>query len=79
MMNSIRYTGDLEAVSLSRDQAETHLKILSEVIEMDIAKKKDIEEVKHELEKLEYRITLKVGVIVSVVIGTAFTVFKLTS
>ena len=51
MMNSIRYTRDLEAVGLSRDQAEVHLKILSEVIEMDIAKKKDIDEVKHEIEK----------------------------
>ena len=52
---------------------------MSEVIDMDIAKKKDIDDLKHEIEKFEYRFTIKMGVIVSVVVGTALTIFKLIS
>ena len=42
MIKALKYSKQLEAVGLSREQAEVHLEILTEVIEGEMATKADL-------------------------------------
>jgi hypothetical protein len=44
MINTLRYTKSLEAVGVSREQAEAHVLILAEVFENNVATKQDLKE-----------------------------------
>ncbi len=54
MINTLLYTKKLEAVGLTRDEAEAHVQILAEVIEVSLA-------TKHDLKELEYRLIIRLG------------------
>ena len=60
MKKAIQYTRQLEEVGLTRDQAETHIQILSSVAETELATKSDLQEMKSEMNlkfnKLEHKI-----------------------
>ena len=98
MFNALKYTKKLEEVGLTRDQAETHMLIMTELIETSFATKQDMKDVRVDLEsvrvsldnkisqverqfenkmiQLEYRLTIKLGTIVSVAIGVAVALTK---
>ncbi len=76
MFDAFRYSRELEAVGFSRDQAELQLRMITEIVEEDLATKQDLKileesilnkiEVKltHfeiKIEQLEYRLTIKLG------------------
>ena len=42
MINALKYTRSLEAVGFSREQAETHVQMISEIVEGDLATKQDL-------------------------------------
>lgn len=42
MINALRYTRKLEEVGFSRDQAETHVQIMTEIVEGDLVTKQDM-------------------------------------
>jgi hypothetical protein len=78
----------LERVGFTREQAETNVRIMTEVIETNLATKQDLKDLGVELDRkfvqfenkivqLEYRLTIK-GTIVSVAIGIAAAFIKLT-
>ena len=54
MFNTLKYARMLEEAGFSRDQAETSIRILVEIMEDKLATKQDIRE-------LESRLTLRVG------------------
>ena len=70
MFNTLKYAKILEEVGFSRDQAETSIKILVEIME-------DILELRHEMLQLESRMTIKMGgmMAASIAIITAVTKF----
>lgn len=70
--------GVLEEIGLSRAQAETHLKIISDVlgdevatradifnIEQNMATKKDLLKLEHKVDQIEHKITLKLGALMT--------------
>ncbi len=88
MFNTLKYAKKLESVGLSREQAEAHIQILSEVMEDTLATKQDVKDLRNELREsqqllsqemlqLEQRMTIKLGTIVSIAIGVAVALAKL--
>jgi hypothetical protein len=117
MNNALKYVKILESTGVSRQQAEAHIQMISEILEDDLATKQDIknleasarqdskavdnkldtsfqsleqrlknleikldtsvERLEHKLLQSEYRMTIKLGSIVTVVIAAATAVIKL--
>ena len=69
MFNTLKYAKKLEEVGMTRAQAETHVEIIAEVIEDQLATKDDMKQMKNELVQMEYRLTIKLGTIVTVSIA----------
>lgn len=88
MNNTLKYVKILESAGIAREQAEAHVQIITELTEGDLATKQDmknletkwdlsVERLEHKMLQLEYRLTIKLGTIVTVVIAAATTVIKL--
>lgn len=92
MFNSLKYAKILEDAGLPRNQAETHIQILSDVIGEDMATKDDIKGLEskidsdirrleskmvYEFQSLEYRITLKLGGLMAAFLATGLTAAKI--
>ncbi len=84
MFNAFKYTKQLEEAGFTRDQAEIQLQVISEIVEGDLATKQDlstsVERLEHEMQKLEYRLVIKlsgaVGAIVTLAIGVTAALTK---
>ena len=76
MFNTLMYAKKLEEVGVSRDQAEAHIQIIAEIVEGDLSTKQDIKDLKDELQKLEYRLIIKLGAVVTAVIATAVAILN---
>ncbi len=57
MFNALRYTKQLEQVGLTREQAETHIQIMTEVMESNLATKFDIRDTKSDINDLKNEIS----------------------
>jgi hypothetical protein len=73
MKNALQYSKRLESAGLSREQAEAHLEILSEVVEDEMATKTDLERLEQKMsagfQQMEYRLTIKLGAFMVVAVG----------
>lgn len=67
MFDTLKYSRILEAVGISREQAEAHIKIIAEIVEDDLATKQDLRE-------LEYRLVIKLSAILGTIITIAIAV-----
>jgi Holliday junction resolvasome RuvABC endonuclease subunit len=98
MNNALKYVKILEGTGITREQAEAHVQIISDILEGDLATKQDLknleikldtsidrldkkidsvaERVEHKILQSEYRSTIKLGSIVTVVIAAATAVIK---
>jgi hypothetical protein len=81
MFDSLRYAKQLEDAGFTRNQAETQIQIMTEIIYTTLATKQDLRDVrtelKSEIRESEYRLTIKLGTIVSIAIGAAVAIAKL--
>lgn len=106
MNNSLKYVRLLESSGVTREQAETHIQIITEFLEGDLVTKQDlkilenrvdlrfekvearfesldkkiestIERFEHKLLESEYRMTIKLGSIVTVVVAASTAIGKL--
>lgn len=84
MNNALKYVKILERTGISREQAETHVQIISEILEGDLVTKQDIknldikfETIEHKILQSEYRMTIKLGSIVTLAIAAAAALIKL--
>ena len=81
MNNILNYVRMLEWVGLTREQAETHIKILSEIMEDKLASKQDLilmeERINFRFEKLEAKMTIKLGAMLGATIAITATLQKL--
>lgn len=87
MNNTLKYVKILEGTGITREQAEAHVQMISEIVEGDLATKQDIknleakidslgERIEHKMLQLEYRSTIKLGSIVTIAIAAATAVMK---
>ena len=77
MFNTLKYARKLEEVGITREQAETHVQIIAEIVEGDLATKQDIKEIKDEMQMLEYRLMIKLSAVVVTAVTIATTVITL--
>jgi hypothetical protein len=99
MFNSLIYAKRLEKVGLTREQAETHVQMVAEIMETNLATKQDMKDlegrfhaftldienrferfatdIRNQMALQEYRLTIKLGTIVSLAVGIAVTLSKL--
>lgn len=80
MFNSLICVKKLEEAGVSREQAEAHVQIISELIEMNLATKQDLavlrSELRSDLAQLEQRLAIRMGSILSIGIGLAVALAK---
>ena len=88
MNNALKYVKILESAGITREQAEAHVQIISEILEDDLVTKQDLlnsenvlknsmERLEHKMLQMEYRMTIKLGSIVTVGIAAMTAVIKL--
>ncbi len=99
MNNALKYVKILEGTGITREQAEAHVQIISEILEGDLVTKQDLlnsetslktdfvrleanlynsgQQLEHKMLQMEYRMTIKLGSIVTVGIAAMTAVFKL--
>lgn len=65
MINTLRYSRTLEAAGISREQADAHIQILTELVEGDVATKQDLKELKHEMAQMEHRLIIRLSTIMA--------------
>lgn len=53
MFNSLKYAKKLEEVGLSREQAEAHIQIMTELIETNLSTKQDMKDLRQDMKDLE--------------------------
>lgn len=74
MFNTLKYSKALEATGVSREQAEAHVQMMAEIVEDELATKQDVKDLKNELQQLEYRLIIKMGVLVGTIVTLAIAV-----
>ena len=80
MFDTLKYSKILEAIGMSREQAEAQVQIIAEIVEDNLVCKNDLRiemlGLRSEMERLEHRLVLKLGAIVvtSVTVATAIAV-----
>lgn len=77
MFDTLKYSRALEATGVPREQAEVHVRIISEIVEGDLATKQDIKNLEHKLVELEYRLIVKLGALMATLIATAVAIQSL--
>ncbi len=85
MFNTLRYAKMLEEVGFSREQAETSIKILVEIMEDKLASKQDLEglevrlmsELRHSVTQLESKLTIRMGTMLAASIAILTAIQKL--
>lgn len=89
MFNSLRYTKKLEEVGFTRIQAEISIEILMEIMQENLVTKHDLLDLKnemnlkfidviHKLEKLESKMTIKLGAMLVTAIALMTAIQKLS-
>lgn len=61
MFNSLRCAKKLEEAGVPREQAEAHVLIISEILEMNLASKQDLEGVKHEIGRVKQELRQEIA------------------
>ena len=74
MFDTLKYSRTLEAVGVSRDQAEAHITIIAEIVEGELATRQDVIRLEHKLVELEYRLIIKLSTIIGAMITFAIAI-----
>lgn len=77
MFNTLRYAKMLEEVGFSRDQAETSVKILVDIMEDKLSTKEDIKDLRYELAQLKSDLTVRMGTMLATSIAVLTALQKL--
>lgn len=81
MFNTLKYAKMLEEVGFSREQAETSIKILVEIMEDKLASKADIIDLRNELSNqirlVESKLTVRMGTMLAASIAVLTAIQKL--
>lgn len=79
--DSLNYAKKLEAAGFTREQAEVQTQAIREVIEEQLATKRDLKDLETSLEgklrDFEYRLTIRLGAMIAAAVATVATLVKL--
>lgn len=79
--DSLSYAKKLEAAGFTREQAEVQTQAIREVIEDQLATKRDLKDLETSLEAklrdLEYRLTIRLGAMITAAVATIAALVKL--
>jgi hypothetical protein len=78
MFNTLKYAKMLEEVGFSREQSETSIKILVEIMEDKLSTKQDLKELQSSLSQLELRLTIRMGTMLAASIAILTAIQKLS-
>ena len=74
VFDALRSVEELQESGIPENQAKAQVRVFQRIIESDLATKRDIKDLQQEMRELEYRLTIKLGVMVvaatGVIIGT---------
>lgn len=77
MFNALRYTQELERVGFTKEQAEMTMNLIHQFAENGLATKEDILVLKHSIETLEHKMTIKMGTMLALAVGLLVALQKL--
>jgi hypothetical protein len=81
MFNTLKFAKMLEEVGFSREQAETSIKILVEIMEDKLASKQDLKELEtalqHSIAQVESKLTIRMGTMLAASIAILAAIQKL--
>jgi hypothetical protein len=69
LIDTLEYVKELRAAGVPELQAEAQAKALSRLATEELATKKDIEDLRRDLRELEYRLTIKMGVLTAAAVA----------
>ena len=74
VFDTLKSVEELQEAGIPEDQAKAQVRVFQRIIESDLATKRDIKELRQEMRELEYRLTIKTGVMLvastGVILGT---------
>lgn len=74
VFDTLKSVEELQEAGIPENQAKAQVRVFQRIIESDLATKRDIKELQQEMRELEYRLTIKTGVMVvastGVILGT---------
>ena len=77
MFNTLKYARMLEEAGFSREQSETSIKILVEIMEDKLATKQDIKDVRQDITQAESKLTIRMGTMLAASIAIVTALLKL--
>lgn len=81
MINALEYMRRLEQAGFSREQAETQVQFVTEIVEGDLVTKQDlkntVEILEHKMLQMEYRLIIKLGAMMTVTAGVIVSLVKI--
>ncbi len=75
--DTLAYSRRLRAAGVPEEQAAAHAEALAELATDHLATKADIRELEHKLTELEYRLTIRIGGMLTVAVGVMTALNKL--
>jgi hypothetical protein len=80
MSDTLKYVKILEGAGVTREQAEAHVQLITEITEGDLATKQDLKifeiNLESKIQQLEYRIIIKLGTLLIIGFTTMATLMK---
>ena len=74
VFDTLKSVEELQEAGIPEDQAKAQVRVFQRIIESDLATKRDIKELEQEMRELEYRLTIKTGLMLvastGVILGT---------
>ena len=74
VFDTLKSVEELQEAGIPENQAKAQVRVFQQIIESDLATKRDMKELQQEMRELEYRLTIKTGLMVvastGVILGT---------
>ena len=64
VFDTLKSVEELQEAGIPEDQAKAQVRVFQRIIESDLATKRDIKDLQQEMREMEYRLTIKLGVMV---------------
>ena len=74
VFDTLKSVEELQEAGIPENQAKAQVRVFQRIIESDLATKRDIKDLQQEMRELEYRLTIKTGLMLvastGVILGT---------
>lgn len=77
IFDTLIFAKKLKAAGFNDKQAEAQAELIAEVFENNVATKQDIKELEHKIETLNYKLTIRFGLMSAVIVTLLAAIIKL--